>query len=64
MKQKKAGAGRNDIYAALDEHQPGDVVKAYFFSACPAPLLALKASQVKLLRPDKPDELGGPHQPA
>eukprot|EP00913_Durusdinium_trenchii_P006702 g6299.t1 len=50
----------NDIYAALDEHQPGDVVKAYFFSACPAPLLALKASQVKLLRPDKPDELGLP----
>lgn len=32
----------NDIYAALDEHQPGDVVK------------------VKLLRPDKPDELGLP----
>jgi len=32
----------NDIYAVLDEHQPGDMVK------------------VRLLRPDKPEELGLP----
>lgn len=32
----------NDIYASLDEHQPGDTVK------------------VRLLRPDKPEELGLP----
>ena len=59
---------RNDIYAVLDEHQPGDMVKvaahdtnviecfAQFAQMCDK--LKPQLLQVRLLRPDKPEELG------